>query len=328
MFFSCPHCRELVATDRETRLPPPMCPRCGGVLREESNDANATPASTDNISTPGSRSIASFLRGGDSRAEAESASPKAIAADANSNDIEAPDLSVIDSTSDDAGFNDAETVQPETPEIAAVAIEEGDDTNADIEAPEIQSTIGPAAATATAPAATEQSSSTPSFTRQSVRPSLPSRTTRWQWAVTILLALALLIQVLVADRNTLAADASWRPLITRMCATLGCSVPAWHQPGAFTMLSREVSPLRGVAGGLQVQASFRNDARWSQSWPVLVLSLSDADGRTVGERAFTSREYLGADAMQKELGAGQSAQIALQLHEPNPDVVAFSFEFR
>jgi hypothetical protein len=94
------------------------------------------------------------------------------------------------------------------------------------------------------------------------------------------------------------------------------------------MLSREVRPLGGIAGGLQVQASFRNDARWSQAWPVLVLSLSDADGRTVGERAFTSSEYLGADATQKELGAGQSAQIALQLHEPNPDVVAFSFEFR
>ena len=94
------------------------------------------------------------------------------------------------------------------------------------------------------------------------------------------------------------------------------------------MLSREVSPIRGLSGGLQVQASFRNDARWAQSWPVLVLSLSDADGRIVGERAFTSREYLGADATQKELGAGQSAQIALQLHEPNPDVVAFSFEFR
>ena len=34
MFISCPHCRELVAIDRETRLAPEMCPRCGGVLRK------------------------------------------------------------------------------------------------------------------------------------------------------------------------------------------------------------------------------------------------------------------------------------------------------
>ena len=287
----------------------------------------------DNISTSGSRSIASFLRGSDFKAEAETDSPKAIATDANRSDIDAPDLSAIDSTSDgtefnDAEFNDAETAQPDTTEIAAVAVQDSDDTNADIATPQASPVIASVAMTSAATATTAQASSTPSFTRQRARPSVPARAMRWQWAVTILLALALLIQVLVADRNTLAADAGWRPLITRMCATLGCSVPAWHQPGAFTMLSREVSPLRGIAGGLQVQASFRNDARWSQSWPVLVLSLSDADGRTVGERAFTSGEYLGADATQKELGAGQSAQISLQLHEPNPDVVAFSFEFR
>lgn len=324
MFFSCPHCRELVATDRETRLPPPMCPRCGGVLREESNDANTAPAATDNIPAPGSRSIASFLRGGEAKAETESASPTANASGTNSGNVDASRADNIDSTFETAEFDDVEFAQPETPEIAAVATEESDDANADIAAPEIQPAIEPAAATS----AIAQPLSTPSFTRQPVRSSLPARTMRWQWAATILLALALLIQVLVADRSTLATNAGWRPLITRICAALGCSVPAWHQPGAFTMLSRNVSPIRGIAGGLQVQASFRNDARWAQSWPILVLSLSDADGRTVGERAFTSHEYLGADATQKELGAGQSAQIALQLYEPNPDVVAFSFEFR
>jgi hypothetical protein len=328
MFFSCPHCRELVATDRETRLPPLMCPRCGGVLREESNDANAALAATDSISMAGSRSIASFLRGDEPTVETGSASPTPIETDANDINSSAPKTGATDSAFDDAEFDDADIVQAETPEAIAVAIEQSDDTNAEIATPEMQPAFAPVAADATAPATTAQSPSTPSFTRQPVRPALPTRTMRWQWAITFLLALTLLIQVLVADRNSLAADANWRPLITRMCATLGCSVPAWHQPGAFTMLSREVRPLGGIAGGLQVQASFRNDARWSQAWPVLVLSLSDADGRTVGERAFTSSEYLGADATQKELGAGQSAQIAVQLHEPNPDVVAFSFEFR
>ncbi|MET0755495.1 MAG: hypothetical protein ABWY31_05185, partial [Pseudoxanthomonas sp.] len=44
MFFSCPHCRDLVATDRETNLPPVMCPRCGGVLRKEKTDGDAARA--------------------------------------------------------------------------------------------------------------------------------------------------------------------------------------------------------------------------------------------------------------------------------------------
>ena len=327
MFFSCPHCRELVAIDRETRLPPTMCPRCGGVLREESSDTGTASTSSKTPSASGSLSFVSFLRNGElhndesaTQAEAAPVSDPAEASDELV--VETPEPRDAVST-----IERVDTAEPALSEVAAV--------DAPVElaitapAPESDAAAEPEApAKAAATVKVEPLLATPSFTRQSARPSLPARTARWQWAAVVVLALALAIQVLVADRNTLAADAGWRPLIARICATLGCSIPAWHQPGAFTMLSRDVSPMRGVAGGLQVQASFRNDARWAQPWPVLVLSLSDADGRTVGERAFTSSEYLGAAATQKELGAGQSAQIALQLHEPNPDVVAFSFDFR
>lgn len=149
----------------------------------------------------------------------------------------------------------------------------------------------------------------------------------------ILLSLTLLLQVLLADRARLAADAGWRPLIAPLCDALHCTLPPWHQPGAFSMLSRDVSPIAGSGGGLNVQATFRNDARWAQAWPVLVVSLSDADGRVLGSRAFMPREYLGMTATQTELAPaqlapGQSAQIALQLHEPDPNVVAFTFDFR
>ncbi|HET6783181.1 MAG TPA: DUF3426 domain-containing protein [Pseudoxanthomonas sp.] len=168
----------------------------------------------------------------------------------------------------------------------------------------------------------------PSFIRQRARPRVPARTAKWQWAALVALAALLAVQVLVADRARLAADANWRPVIVSLCAAAGCSVPTWHQPGAFAMLSRDVSPIPGTQGGLNVQATFRNDARWPQAWPVLLLSLSDADGRVLGSRAFSPKEYLGAAATQTELAPGQSAQIALKLHEPNPDVVAFSFDFR
>ena len=184
----------------------------------------------------------------------------------------------------------------------------------------------PAAST---PAPTPQAfPATPSFTRQNARSGTHPRTAGWQWAMLIALSLILLVQVLLADRARLAADATWRPLIAPLCNALGCSIPPWQQPDALTMLSRDVSPIAGRAGGLNVQATFRNDARWAQAWPVLLLSLSDADGRVLGSRAFTPQEYLGNAATQTELAPGQSAHIALQLHEPNPNVVAFTFDFR
>lgn len=94
------------------------------------------------------------------------------------------------------------------------------------------------------------------------------------------------------------------------------------------MLSRDVRPLPGAPGTLLVQATFRNDARWPQPWPALQLSLSDADGRIVGARVFTAKEYLDKSITQAGLSPGQSAQVSLRLREPETPTVAFTFDFR
>jgi hypothetical protein len=59
-----------------------------------------------------------------------------------------------------------------------------------------------------------------------------------------------------------------------------------------------------------------------------VLTLSDADGRAVGFRAFTPSEYLGKAPAQATLASGASAVVALDVIEPGPGVVAFTFDFR
>ncbi|MGO4552394.1 DUF3426 domain-containing protein [Lysobacter sp. 2RAF19] len=169
----------------------------------------------------------------------------------------------------------------------------------------------------------------PSFTR--TRAGLRGQTpTRWtSFAAIGALSLLLAMQLLLAQRDALAANARWRPAISALCGVLRCTLPAWRDPEAFTMLSRDVRPHPSAAGTLQIDASFRNDARWPQAWPRLVVNLSDIDGRVLGSRAFTAREYLGdVSGTQSTLGPGQTAAISLAVVEPAPGVVAFSFEFR
>lgn len=172
--------------------------------------------------------------------------------------------------------------------------------------------------------------SAPSFLQRSpVATASGRRAPRWQWLLLAALALLLAVQVVIADRATLAARPGWRPVVAGLCAVLRCSLPPWHQPAAYTMLQREVRPLPGRPGVLQVQASFRNDARWAQAWPALSLSLSDADGRVIGRRLLQPRDYLGSahDPAQR-LEPGQSAQVAFLLREPSAATVAYAFEFR
>ena len=170
----------------------------------------------------------------------------------------------------------------------------------------------------------------PSFARESrAHTAPPADTQRWQWGLVLALALLLGLQIILADRAKLAADAGTRPLVSGLCTVLQCTLPAWHEPSAFSMLSRDIRPVPGQAGALQVQTSFRNDARWAQAWPALRLSLSDADGRVIGRRTLQPAEYLGPDAdPQARLEPGQSAQVSFRLREPAAATVAFSFEFQ
>jgi hypothetical protein len=147
-------------------------------------------------------------------------------------------------------------------------------------------------------------------------------------AIVAALSLLLCVQVVLADREILAADARWRPLVVGACTVLRCEVPPWREPAALTLVRRDVRPLPGHPGVLHVSAEFRNDAVWPQAWPVLVLALADVDGRTVGSRAFQPREYLGETPTQSTLASGHSAHIEMDLVEPAPGVVAFTFDFR
>ncbi len=166
--------------------------------------------------------------------------------------------------------------------------------------------------------------SAPSFARAAPA---PAASRRGEWLAVVTLGMLLLAQILAAEHARLAADPRWRPAMERICEVLGCALPAWREPSAFNMLSRDVIAMPGRSGVLRVQASIRNDARWPQAWPVLALSLSDGNGRLLGARRFQPRDYLGPAAQARLLGAGQAAQLAFDIVEPAPGVVAFDFRF-
>lgn len=156
----------------------------------------------------------------------------------------------------------------------------------------------------------------------------PRRESTIVWPAIGMLVMVLAMQLLLADRERLAMDAAWRPTLARLCGVFGCSLPPWREPQAFTMLSRDVRAHPQRPGTLRVTASFRNDARWPQPWPTLLLTLSDLDGRVAGARAFVPADYVDADATDRLLEPGQAATVTLDVVEPSPRIVAFTFDFR
>lgn len=168
----------------------------------------------------------------------------------------------------------------------------------------------------------------PSFVRVTA-PTRPATGPRWPGRLAVAGLAALLgAQLLLAQRHELAASENWRPLLAGACTVLGCELPPWHEPAAYTMLARSVQPA-DRPGMLNVSASFRNDARWPQPWPALSLSLSDVRGQAVAQRTFAPAEYRGDDASATtRIAPGQSASVQFDVVEPASPIVAFTFEFR
>jgi hypothetical protein len=156
----------------------------------------------------------------------------------------------------------------------------------------------------------------------------PKRPLPWGWAgAVVVLSVALALQLMLADRYRLAGDAGWRPRLEWLCGVLGCSLPAWREPDALRVTSRDVRPHPKVPGVLLVTLSFRNDARWPQPWPLLEIALHDLDGQALGLRRFAPTEYLGSPPAQPLIAPGQSASATLEIVDPGKRAVAFTFDF-
>lgn len=367
MFINCRHCDALVATNPATDEPPERCPRCGGALREAPVPAVDTGAATrdtaprdvradaapdepaiaePDVADTGDDPAGALLRAGalaaalserDARRAEELAAQQVF-------DNDPTDASAVDATESSADAQvappvDAAGVRDEAapPLVAgadagAAVREDGEaDANAtsaaDPEDTQAQA-AGPApSAVAVAPRVPAKPA--PSFV--AARQQAPAAVTRFRWlAPTAIAALSLLLllQIVLADRARLSADARWRPLLSGLCNVLGCSLPAWREPAAFRLVARDVRAHPQQPGVLRATATFRNDARWAQAWPRVVLTLSDVEGRAIGRRDFEPSEYLGDAPTENALSSGQSAMILLDVAEPAANVVAFSFEFR
>lgn len=357
MFINCPHCGALVATEPATDLPPERCPRCAARLRENGSqgaEAASPPAPGEAVdpvpapTAPLAEAIIATQASPTSDAAAvvpgatTETTPGAPANAGPAHEVTTASINAAEAQAGDRASESGTTPAPAAADGDASSPSQAEDAVAAdpaIPTPSIDDDVSepspdttppqPSSAPATAPASARHDKPAPSFARTRAPVAAPNARRRWTLPSLIAgLLLLLALQWILADRARLAADADWRPFVAQVCAVLRCELPPWREPSAFTLLSRDVRPHPDVPGALRVNATFRNDARWPQPWPDMVLTLSDVDGRAVGARAFDADEYLGTRPTQNELASGQTATIRMDIVEPTPRVVAFAFDFR
>ncbi|MEP6483777.1 MAG: zinc-ribbon and DUF3426 domain-containing protein [Rudaea sp.] len=168
--------------------------------------------------------------------------------------------------------------------------------------------------------------STPGFARS--RHVAPLRR-NWPWAVgSCLLVLSLAAQISYAERAVLLDDSHTRPLLDRLCGTIGCRLPTRHDPATLQLLSRDIRPHPSVPNALIISATLRNDAPFAQAFPAVEVTLSDLDENRIAMRRFSPQEYLGDNrSVAHGLAAGGTAALVFEVADPGKNAVAFEFKF-
>ncbi len=246
MFINCPYCKALVSTDPVTDLPPTHCPHCDSLLRRdpEAVDDMAEIAPLDLGTLLDPRAIA------EAAAEAEANAAARAAAAIQTPRVEAPVAEATDIASilESVRIDAARQTQASDDEGTAVA----DATDA-VSAP-ADTRVPAAVAIAPAISPAVATRRLPSFARNADGSARPARE-RWLIVAVIALAVLLVLQLLLADRARLAANAQWRPLLATLCGAVRCELPPWREPAAFTLLQRDVRQHPTLPGVLRVSAT-------------------------------------------------------------------------
>ncbi|WIG56748.1 MAG: hypothetical protein OJF61_002536 [Rhodanobacteraceae bacterium] len=149
------------------------------------------------------------------------------------------------------------------------------------------------------------------------------------WALgCVVLALVLAAQIAWASRVALVRDPTTQAQALRICARVDCRLPPIRDIAKLELLSRDIRPDPDAAGALAITATFRNDAPFRQSWPVVVVELTDLDNNVVAMRRFRPPEYMPDPARRAAgIAPGATAAVAFEVADPGKRAVSFHFGF-
>lgn len=155
------------------------------------------------------------------------------------------------------------------------------------------------------------------------------RPRRWPWIlVCSALAIALAAELAWVDRDDLIRDPTTGGWLRGTCNTLGCRLPLVAAPKQLHLLASNVETHPNAANALMISLSLRNDAAFAQPWPVVVVTLSDAQGHRLSMRRLLPTDYLDdPDVLHRGLAPGATTALLLEVQDPGNAAVAYQFDF-
>ena len=156
----------------------------------------------------------------------------------------------------------------------------------------------------------------------------PSRRALLGWSTAnALLLVALLGQLLYVQRDAFAQTPSMRPLLTELCAVVGCTLQPRRAVDRIELVRRNVYAHPNVDEALIIDAKFVNNAPFPQPYPVLTVSLGDLRGDPLIRRNFSPREYRPELDPNARMAPGSPVRVTLEVRDPGREARTFELGF-
>ena len=148
----------------------------------------------------------------------------------------------------------------------------------------------------------------------------------WLWPMAALLLLLLLLaQAAYQYRSAIIVILpEAKPYAAALCASLGCDLPL---PRRIEQLSIDASDLQADTTNPNVMvlsATLKNRAVFNQQYPLLELTLTDAQDQAVVRRVLAPQDYLGR-AVGIQAGFAANSEIAIKVYIEGSQVKATGY---
>jgi len=149
------------------------------------------------------------------------------------------------------------------------------------------------------------------------------------WLGGLLLTVSLVGQIAYTERAMLIRNKLSRNWVERVYQIIGKPLPLVSDPAMLQLLDRDIRPHPSVAGALLISANLRNQAPFSQPYPVVEVILSNLKGQRIAMRRFRPQAYV-SNRTQRRLGlpAGATAAISFEVVDPGQKAVAFEIHLQ
>lgn len=142
----------------------------------------------------------------------------------------------------------------------------------------------------------------------------------------LLLIIMMVVQLVYYQRYPLISSTQYQQQILNLCRILPCDKTRFSSLSQIKLIERNVFTHPTREHALMITGSLINEARFKQSIPELMISLSNVRGELIANRLFTGDEYL-TDKSIQTLPPGKVIQFRLEVMDPDADALTYEFEF-